>query len=369
MIKRVLLLLMILFMVLCLGCWEQVEMDKRAYILTLLIDEYDEKKTDISMIRDENIPKYNFVFEIVTLKGGGGADSANRQGDESFFVTVGTHSIVQAMDVLETTVENPAIMTHLQAVIIDENVAKEGIIHISDYLLRSPEVRRITYVFISKGPISDILKFKPDISGTVGEFLSELTLNSEESSLLLTHDNLEVVSYSLANGMDFLLPKLNIKSGRLICKGAAVMDKKGKFIAWVDNEDVFEGARFIRGLYSRGDIMVSCPITNNNVIIRIRKARTKIKTYPDMSVLVDISVIANISSNMGGKVAMDEEYILNAYKGIETEIKNKVKEAINFFQKELKTDVFFSVKNSGIISIINGRNLKTIGLRFFRILI
>jgi spore germination protein KC len=330
---------MILLIVTTMGCWDQMEMDKRAYILCLGIDDYDEKKCDTISIRDEDAPKYNFCFEIATLKVSKSGERSS-QGDESFSVTVGAHSIVQSIDILETTVENPAIMSHLRAVIISEDVAKKGIIGMSDYLLRDPEVRRITYIFVSKGSAADILDFKPDISGTVGGFLSELTLNSVSSSLILSEDNLDAISHSLTNNLDFLIPKLQMTNNRLICKGAAIMNKKGKFIGWLDDEDMFEGARFLRGLYDKGNIMTHCSITQRDAIIRIKKSKTKIKINKDMSVLIDVNVIGNLATNLGGKVVMEKEYILQQNKETEKEIKRRVEKALNYFQDELKTDVF-----------------------------
>ena len=49
--KYLVIILMILLIVTTMGCWDQMEMDKRAYILCLGIDDYDEKKCDTISIR------------------------------------------------------------------------------------------------------------------------------------------------------------------------------------------------------------------------------------------------------------------------------------------------------------------------------
>ncbi len=136
------------------------------------------------------------------------------------------------------------------------------IVGLSDYLVRNPDVRRITYVYITPDTITELFSFKPKVSGTIGEFLSELTLNSTQSSLVLVENDLGVLSYSLSNELDFLLPKLTIQKDRLISQGGAILSKEGKFVPWMDDEELISGARLIRGLYRRGNVSVVCPVTN-----------------------------------------------------------------------------------------------------------
>src|SRR5690554_1070807 len=108
--KRILSMLMSTIMLLSItGCWDQVEMNKRAYVLSIGIDEYDQNSAQISIITEDREPKYNFLFEIATLKKSQ-QDQSNSQ-QESFFITVGAHSIPEALSTLETTIENPTILT------------------------------------------------------------------------------------------------------------------------------------------------------------------------------------------------------------------------------------------------------------------
>ncbi|KGE18961.1 Ger(x)C family spore germination protein [Paenibacillus wynnii] len=152
------------------GCWDQVEIDDRALVLGLAIDEAppgSPVKDDESTHSETNsLPKLIKVTAQIAIPGRvplGPSTGGSSNENPVWVVTVVGHSLDDAMNNLQQQVADPRYLTHLRVIIISKAIARGSINDLNDYLRRNPEVRRRTWLLVSEGNASKFMDVKPPL--------------------------------------------------------------------------------------------------------------------------------------------------------------------------------------------------------------
>ncbi|MFC4322793.1 Ger(x)C family spore germination protein [Litchfieldia salsa] len=142
--KKRIFLLNSLFLLFLTGCWDSVELNEVSIVSGMAIEKGKEKKFKLSV---EVINASEFAH------GGGMGDTPgivySLEGD----------SISELSDKMNKGFVRKLIYSHTRVVIIDEKIAKEGIVSFFDFLERSGEIRNDFNIIVAKGvKASDIIK-------------------------------------------------------------------------------------------------------------------------------------------------------------------------------------------------------------------
>lgn len=158
------------------GCWDSVDLERRAAILAMAIDEVplEEMKEEerVSFIEPKEIPTMKKRLMKVTVQiaipgriplgPGGGEGSIGGGGKKTVWVLrVIAHSLVDAMNSLQQQLSQEIFLGYLRVIIISEEFARKGVEDIRDYIKRTPLIRRNAWLIISKGEASPILEAEP----------------------------------------------------------------------------------------------------------------------------------------------------------------------------------------------------------------
>jgi len=156
------------------GCWDRLEIEERAVVLAIAIDEANpeaaEEENDVSHLRGE-VPRSQKRMLRLTAQiavpgriplgpaqGGGGS------GEKPVWILdVVGHTVEDAIYNLQQEVADRLFLGHLRVIVVNERVARKGLQNMNDALRRNPEVRRAAWMVISKGEASEVVKLNPEL--------------------------------------------------------------------------------------------------------------------------------------------------------------------------------------------------------------
>lgn len=182
--KKALMLLFIYFVPLFLtGCFDGNEIGSFAYVTVLGIEQGVTDRFRITF----QIPKSNQGGGGSSGTGGGGEsgeDEGNKQGDKET-ITVEAPSFFSAVAVVNTSISKELNFMHLEAIVISEKMAENGIIgELVIPYTRYRQIRRTTDIIICKGTAEDFVKaLKPYPGELVTQSLEELMKRSADLGL------------------------------------------------------------------------------------------------------------------------------------------------------------------------------------------
>lgn len=126
------------------GCWSAREIDRLAFVIAIGFD------------RVPSGEGYVVTFRVVDPgatagdRGQGDGGSAGHQ-PQTLSVAIEAESPVEALDAFLLSVARRPLLSHVQGIFIGEELAREGIDEVVDFLERHPEVRRSATLLVTRG--------------------------------------------------------------------------------------------------------------------------------------------------------------------------------------------------------------------------
>jgi spore germination protein KC len=172
--KKIFLPLILLLVLTLNGCWDRRELESLALIQTLGLDLGPGGKgvTITTMIA---IPP--------KLKGGGGGDSGGGSETGIFVLSTDAPTIYEGFNLINTTVNREVTLLQNSALLIGDDLARQGTRKWIDSLVRYREMRRTLAIFICQGKAADIMKVKPKLERNPGEYFTDLVRLNKLSSM------------------------------------------------------------------------------------------------------------------------------------------------------------------------------------------
>ncbi|MGG1553567.1 Ger(x)C family spore germination protein [Paenibacillus ferrarius] len=169
------------------GCWDRVETNDVAFVLTAAFDLEDDGKYRVA-----------YMFPLPGSMGGASGGGGGTSGNKSYYIDseVGK-TLREANNKLQMRLSRHILLSHRRTIVIGEKLAKAGIHVLFDVLPRSPENRLIGFLVATKGKGYDLLNSQPKFERFPAEVLREL---SKSRGALPT--SLKDVGISLSFGAD-----------------------------------------------------------------------------------------------------------------------------------------------------------------------
>ena len=172
------------------ACWDRYELEERANILGIAVDIADESTEDFTIPEishkgefpdQENLKLYKVTAQLAVpgkIKlgpEGGSGDGA----DKTAWVleTVG-YTMKDALLNLQQQLAERLYLGHLQIVVVNNEIAKDGVTEINDFLKRDYQVRRTAWMVITEGKASEVLQTAPPIEIVPALYISETLDNA-----------------------------------------------------------------------------------------------------------------------------------------------------------------------------------------------
>lgn len=291
--------------------------------------------------RDE---KYGVSFMIYDLSKTRGS-SAELSGTLTRVFNGSGDSVPYAITELTSVIGKKPYYSHNRVVIVGEEMAKEGLSTVFDFLYRNAEMRPYVLVAIARGNADEILGAKlGETLNPAEEIQNVITVGAYYSCVPQT-EIVDIAISTLEKTSDSYLPIVElVKEGEndsIKASGTAIFNKM-KLVGELDEEET-KGLLWINDEMQYGTLvcetstqdMVSAEIIDANTVVDVLVENEKIKYTIKVTCALNINQVDGKESNSLNRQQMDE--IEQTYsQTIERQIDSALKKCL----EEYKSDVF-----------------------------
>lgn len=328
---KAILLSLIIFLnsILFTGCWNYKETEELAIVAGAAIDKGKDEKLSmtIEIVEFSNERESKISHRTVTIEGKTVFDTA-RNG----------------LSILGRKL----YWSHAKVFIVSEQVAREGIVKVIDWIIRDSETRTNANILIARGnSAKEVLKAVRD-KNEVRSF--QLGRAIDQQTALSKAPRIEAweISNNIANkGAATTAPVVELKSD-IGKEGPSVFGtaifKKDKLIGFLNGEET-KDMLFIQNKV-KGGVLVQIEGESNKevpVSLEIFNSKTKVEPVVDdnnITFNISINITAAIDEIGGSKDFIDESGRKELEKSSEKMLKSRIERLIARMQKEYNTDIF-----------------------------
>lgn len=332
-------LILIPIILLLTGCWNYNELNNLAICTGIAIDKNENNYEITFLVSNE---KKN---EVSAKEGEAGTTTYNGTGE----------TIKEAINDIKLKMPFKPYTGHLVVTVISENIAKEGLESILDYLARDTESRNFFYILLSKNAkAKEILEIISPLQTFPSQTIaSDIDSSSEESSLIYKITYNDFIYTLLEQGQNPVLNSVTILGNKeegtdtkelsdTIPKATIKIDtlgifKEDKLIGWA-NKQQSEGINILSNKTNNIYLKTKCEdkyITNHVEDI-------KLKTNIDLknnTVKINIDGKSTISE-VNCKINLEDKETINKLENdIKEELNKTIYEATNLIQNKYNADV------------------------------
>lgn len=329
--KKILVILPLLLML--TGCWNYRELNEYAIATGMAID-YENDKYEVSLI---------FA-------------SGKKDEEDDTQVTVSSEkgdTIYQAIKNIGLSTPKEIYISHLSVIVLSEEVAKNGVTPVLDYLLREPQSHQNFYIVVAKDTkAKDTLSVLAPLSDyTSQNITSTLKVTQEMQARITDASFTQFVSKILKKGINPISNSIiivgNSEEGtkkeeqkNSVTSAYTKLDTLGifkddKLLDWATKEESV-GINMLLGDVKT--IYIDLPCENKNVIITSNSYNIKNKIDKNkIKVNIDAEGMIN---EVGCKLDLNDNNIIKSLeKRTEDKMNEYVQKALTK-TKDLKTDIF-----------------------------
>lgn len=309
------------------GCWNYKEIDQLAIVAGVTIDKAEDNKllvtTELVNVKQEQ--KQSTVQPVYMQTVG-----------DSFFDTSRKMISYQGKRLY---------WSHAKVAVISEEIAKNGINKVLDFMNRDTEVREDMWVLIAKGSKAyEIFNAKPEIESIIS-FQLDNTLRAQKAvSRYPSVELYEFIDKLAYSHVSTVVPTVSIVQDRgkptAYVSGGAVI-KGNKSVGYLDPDEIKSLLWITDELKGGLYIINNVGKTKTNVTLEIFKSKTKIKPeIIDGKLVMKVSVMidVNIGEIMGNADFISKEGRGKLKQDAEKQIKADLEKLIEKAKKEYKTD-------------------------------
>lgn len=181
-------IILILLSLLLTGCYNYHEIEKTAIIDAISIDYYDNQ--------------YYVTFEIIKNT------EANNLKLETKHIKGSGKNITTAFYDAEIKINTNPFFNHLELIIINDEIIKNHINDITDYILRNPQINNKALLIGTVNKASDLIDYNQD--DVLSNRINGLISNHYNNEVISTMSFNEIVDNNISYGIDSAIPLLTI---------------------------------------------------------------------------------------------------------------------------------------------------------------
>ncbi|MBS4534758.1 Ger(x)C family spore germination protein [Clostridium sp. D2Q-14] len=337
--KVILTLIIISILLGTTGCWDNVTLIEKAIVLGIGLDKIDDDTIEVTLQ----------IINPVSLSSQGNSSGSTNTNNVWVHSTQGDTLFDTIRKQLQTVNRKP-YYSHLQLIVIGEELARSGIGEFLDFFERDQELRLAPNVVIAKDTTAKkILSAKSDLENIPAMHLMEILLNDKSDFHIYN-----VRLFDIITSLNF--PKKNPTIGKIEIKEEvselkiANIDVKGagifledKLIGWIDDDSV-EGLNYILGKVQNGLIIVKDPLNEEELVtIEQKRSDTKIGLNIEgdqFKYSINIKAQGTIGGQQGEDDLTNQKNSKMLEKKVEDSINKKVQNIVDLAQNEYKSDIF-----------------------------
>lgn len=193
-VRKVLVLLLCVSMLTFLtSCWSAREIESLAIVAAIGVDQEGDQ--------------IQLTVQIIVGGSGGGGGESTGAGAPVWVTSAKGNSLTEALFNLNNVISKEPFFAHAYVLIIGEDMAKNGIAEIIDWVGRNRQLRDRVRTAVALGTAEDILKAEPKMTQLPAEYIEALLRIGDESGLIPRPQILYMrVAYANRPRMQIMLP-------------------------------------------------------------------------------------------------------------------------------------------------------------------
>jgi spore germination protein KC len=333
---------MLLVCLTCLsGCFDRRELDTMGIVLGVAIDKAEtEGETELTV-------------QMANPAGKSGSGSKGKKSMEKDGGGGGSQAFINVSDTgqninyiireMQHKMSRRIYVAHNQAIIIGEELAKNGVRDVLDFFARAPEARMTLNVFVAKGKAKDVMDINPEFEKVTSTELIKILKDQKLTAHAPIVTEFEFVNTMISKTTAAVAPIVKIindgETDRLYVCGCAVFKQSVMVGELGENET--RGLLIVKNQAKSGVMRLN--IMDTPATVEIRHAKTKVTPvlYTDGNTVYNIEVEMTVGlGDQSGTVNLASPENMAAMVGAaEKEVKAEIESAVAK-SKELNADVF-----------------------------
>ncbi|MFJ5718246.1 Ger(x)C family spore germination protein [Neobacillus sp. NPDC093127] len=329
---RALMWSMVMSTLLLTGCWSRVEINDCAFVTAMYVDKAANGQMELTLA-------FPLPNRLVPGTVGGSASPGNPYAQ----VSRKGKTITEAYQKMQIDLPRRISWGHTRIIVISEEMAKQGISHILEFIARDPKLNINNAVLVAPGKAKDIENLVPAFerfpSEIVREFTQEkVTLYTTPKDFLETENGDMIVGY-LTKGKEKMVSEQGKVAMWVGTDGMALFHNY-KMVGKIGQKEG-RGALWLRNSIKNASVSIISPTDKKLISLLILRSKTKIRPSKKEPFTFDVYVTAedDISESYSNIDLTNAKNIFQLEKIAEKEIKDRIGEAFKA-SKEMKADVF-----------------------------
>jgi spore germination protein KC len=320
------------------GCWDQIELDKRAIIMAVGID------------KAEETGKITLTFQAIIPGRLADPLGHSEKGPAVQVISTSGMTILEATRNYQEQTDAIPYFLHNRLLIIGEELARDGVKPIMDYFVRNMQSQPRAWVLISKEKAANIIKWKTEANQIPANYIADLLYCSTRQAITAFAIE-DIHRFILALSSQSTSPAT---SGIEIVKeqadqppevrifGTAVF-KRDKLVGWLGLRET-RGLLWVTNQSTLGILETGYPDPQKrNLVQQVTRSSSKIKpklTHGRIEISVDVREEGNIGEQDGSLRLTDQGMIQSLEQSKAAEMKAEIENCLQKCQQEFHADIF-----------------------------
>lgn len=269
--RRAFLVAVLIPLVFLPGCWSRRELKDVNFVLGVGID-----RTPGGFRMSAQFP---IAARLAGAAGGGGGGGGGGAGPATYTTTVGGATLRDADHHLTEVLPGRAEWSHLQVVVVGEELAREGLAPLADFLLRPQTVRENTRLLVARGEASDIIRLSNPLEPLPPVGIDRTLKSLLQESMTTDSTLVKFVDAMGQPGIDGILPSIEVGPGGVPRLGPLAVFKGDRLVGWLSQEETL-GLSAIRAKSPHLFVLLPCQgdgPPQANVEVHSHKSRLEIR--------------------------------------------------------------------------------------------
>ncbi|QZY55468.1 Ger(x)C family spore germination protein [Crassaminicella profunda] len=330
-------------MILITGCWDKVEIDKRAFVAVICIDKFEAKDGDGKNVGETKkaIDEERNRYMITIAYPNTGVIAGKGEGEPKFVYTSVGKNFYDILDNLSTRLGRRMHFRHTKAIVIGEGLAEDEKLfrEVLDTIERSPQIGRKVNLIITPGKAKKIIDTNTKDEAVLGLFIRELVEQNLGTARLADAD-FGYILRSLHESQTAITPRIFSSKDEFKIAGAAVL-KDFKMVGYLGEEDT----RNLMFMFDKvQSSVIHIEVDDLIMPIHITDSKTKKKVYEkDGSIYTSFHIKAE--GDLGQHLfevrdqPLDDEYIQKLERTASKYLEEQIDTTYKKIQKDFGADL------------------------------
>jgi len=324
------------------GCWGQIEIENRGFIIGSAIDlgEQDQQSEDIQLKMTNQVVNP----PLFGTPGGGGGGPSQGAATKNFTET--GRSMLEMTADLAAEIQRSPFYEHMKVLVVSEDAAGEepGFFPgLMDFFIRESEMRRSMKVVIAEGEAKQLLEVNPEGERLPMMYIDTIFQNANQTLNVLDPTLIGDLQEYLLRDFSYLIPMIKAEEqNKAQVTKAAVFQGNTDVMVGKLTENEVRGFNLIKGNKQGG--VIDFHIDDELMVVEASRIQSSMATDPsdleNINISIQIKVEGFIEEMFNSDSLLNSKYLEEIEKKAEERVEELATAVIKKGQDELKVDFF-----------------------------